>query len=411
MSLAHSNGSSAVTNPPGAATVAAAGSISASAFHPCLQGKRAAGSLLLDASGVHFGAAVGGLKIDLPLRGLQMRLGGNNDRLIFFSHPDQPDVTVYTPDHSVLRDPHLVHDRQLSAQLSAVRGKKHLGRLIGLSILAMLLGSLVALWLLKEPLVGLVAGLVPAEAEVALGDVVFGQVEATMRVIDDPNLQAEVDELVAPLLAVVPDTGYQFDFHVVDNPELNAFAIPGGHVVLHSGLLLEAETPEQVLGVLGHELAHVTERHSLRQMVSAAGLFVVVQMLLGDVSGIVAVVADGGLQLLTLGFSRDFEREADEVGWEYLTVAGIDPRGLTQFFEKLQAQQQEMLGEEGAEVQEALGFLSTHPATEERISKLRERWHPDLATTPIPPDRLTVIQDRLHQLLGGSEVSIQGGSE
>ncbi len=117
--------------------------------------------------------------------------------------------------------------------------------------------------------------------------------------------------------------------------------------------------------MLGHELAHVTERHSLRQMVGSAGLFVVVQALLGDASGLAAVLVDGSTELLNLSFSRDHELEADRAGWQYLLEAGIDPRGMIDFFETLEQ-------ETGDDMSGALSFLSTHPATGDRIETLHQ---------------------------------------
>jgi predicted Zn-dependent protease len=213
---------------------------------------------------------------------------------------------------------------------------------------------------------------VPPSLETRLGDLVFSQIEATGNLVEDPEVRSRVDRLVALLVAAVPERGYPLRFHVLKEPTVNAFALPGGHVVLHSGLVLRAERSEEVLGVLGHEIAHVTRRHSLRQMIKAAGTMVVVQALFGDAEGLVAVLADGGTRLLQLSYSRDFEREADDTGWQYLLNAGIDPRGLIEFFEKMRTDEQKKL-DAASEAAGALDFLSTHPASDERIERLRQK--------------------------------------
>ena len=164
------------------------------------------------------------------------------------------------------------------------------------------------------------------------------------------------------------------------DPVLNAFAVPGGKVVLHSGLILAAESPEEIAGVLAHEIAHVTRQHSMRQLVSTLGLYLLAQAFLGDMQGLMAVLLDNGSYLLTLKFSRDHESDADEVGLGYMRAAGIDPQGMVEMFRKLQAAHEEMNEEMSGEIEEATGaedlsmpdFLSTHPDTGERIEAMQK---------------------------------------
>src|SRR5690606_32430743 len=120
-----------------------------------------------------------------------------------------------------------------------------------------------------------------------------------------------------------------------------------------------AETPEEVAGVVAHEIAHVTEQHSMRQIISSTGLFLIIQAFLGDASGLLGALADNSYFLLNQKFSRDHEREADEKGMELLIAANIDPQGMISFFETLE--------EEHADMPSALNMISTHPATKERI--------------------------------------------
>lgn len=343
-----------------------------SAFHPDLPGGRGPGLLHVEATGLRFEpiAPGEGEPADpflLPLEDLTLKLGGAADRILFFSHPHRPEISVYTSDHNILEHPGIAGRPDLAAQVQAVRSKKTHGKLMtaaGLAALVLLVAGLVAL---KDPLVGLVARQVPAHVEVKIGEMFFDQIRTSMALLEDDELQSQLDGLVAPLLEAIPDTGYPFQFHLANDGTLNAFAVPGGHVVVHSGLVLEAESAEEVLGVLAHEIAHITRRHSLRQMISSAGVFVLVQTLFGDLTGIGALVADGGLQLLTLEFSRDHERDADSTGFEYLVEADIDPVGMISLFEKLQAQAEEAAG---TELPESLAILSTHPTSRERIERL-----------------------------------------
>jgi predicted Zn-dependent protease len=100
------------------------------------------------------------------------------------------------------------------------------------------------------------------------------------------------------------------------------------------------------------------------------GLFTLVQALFGDLTGVAATLTEGGAELLTLRFSRDFEREADDEGWSYLLAAGIDPSGMLSFFEKLRAQEEQ---DDTVNAQVYLSFLSTHPTTPERIERLSRK--------------------------------------
>lgn len=367
------------------------------AFHPEFPDGRAGGTIRVEAGRLRFEAqADAGRSAELPYPGLTMRLGGASDRLVFFSHPSLPEVSFYTSDHHILDHPHLASNADLAAQVAGVRGKKRAGQLVTASILAVIVLAVLGLIALKDPLVGFVADQVPPSVEVQLGDIFFGQIRMSVDIVEDKELTDELRTLVAPLLAAIPDIGYPFKFHLANDPTINAFAIPGGHVVVHTGLILKAESDEEVLGVLAHEIAHVTRRHSLRQVIGSAGLYVLVQTFFGDLTGLAAVVTDGGYRLLTLQFSRDAEREADDTGWDYLVAAHIDPRGMISFFEKLRDEQERLLGD-AAGVEKSLAFLSTHPTSEERIELLTAKLtqsYPDFEPQTFD---LAEFQERIRQ--------------
>ncbi len=159
--------------------------------------------------------------------------------------------------------------------------------------------------------------------------------------------------------------GVKWQVSVIDDAKtVNAFATPGGYLYVYSGLLLAADNPSEVAGVLSHEAGHVVARHSARQMVDAYGLQAVAALALGKNPGLASQLAAGiGGKGLMLANSRGDETEADEYGARYASAAGYDPRGLITFFEKLQTQ-------EGKSPQ-LLKFLSDHPATPDRISHLQ----------------------------------------
>ena len=380
-------------------------------FHPGMPKGRASGKLSISADSVHFEAD--SAQARLPLSGLQVKLGGASNRLIFFSHPTQPQWSIYTSDDSILRNPSLQSHDAVTEQIRKLRGEKRSARFLTAAVVLVIVSVLFGFYLLRDPLFEAVAQQVPASVEVALGELTFSQLKAGYSFVEAPELVNTLQALADPLLASVSEDRYTFQIHIVEDPTVNAFALPGGHVAVHTGLLLRADSPEEVAGVLAHEIAHVSRRHSLRQIISAVGLFTVVQAFFGDMTGIGAILADSGAHLLTLQFSRDFEREADDTGWGYLLETDINPRGMLSFFEKLHAEEKDLGAP--ASAQGYLSFLSTHPTTNERIERLQQKLR-DLEegsrSDPFGVD-FRAFQEALrrHESSSGEEGEEHNGSE
>ena len=126
------------------------------------------------------------------------------------------------------------------------------------------------------------------------------------------------------------------NFHVVDDPNtVNAFAIPGGDIYIYSGLLLQADTESEVVGVLGHEVAHVTERHIAERLVQTYGIQTLASVALGNNPGMLTQMLAGvAAQGYVLKYGRDQESEADRTGLKYTIDAGYDPQGMVTFFQQ-----------------------------------------------------------------------------
>jgi len=346
--------------------------VRATAQHPSLGGRTAAGTLRVNGDRLEFHAD--NVDVAFPLSGLKISAGGHNNEQLFFQHASQPDWFVSTSDQSiaaVLSE----HASDLRGQLAtAVKSKATSSRLLVLTtvFLGGILALLVVLFLLKSTLAGLAVNQIPLSWEQKLGDAVFESVKAQGKIVEDPESVAQVNAVTARLLATITNVDYGFKFHVIEAEELNAFAIPGGHVVVHTGLLKAVEKPEELAGVLAHEMAHVTQRHSLRNMVESAGLGLIVQTIFGDASGLLAIASGGSEFLLRQKFSRDTERDADDVGWNYLLAAKIEPRGMISFFEKLKKESEKNAAASAADG--GLNLMSTHPATPERIARLEAKW-------------------------------------
>ena len=347
------------------------------AFRSDLPGGRAAGKVFISATAVHFES--GPVHVELPTEGLKIELGGASNRLIFFSHPAHPAVTIHTSDLGILDHPVLTSSPELLVQRNKLRTTRRTGWALLFGVLGGIVAVMVGLFLARDSMVRMAARAVPVDWEIKAGDKLFDQIILTRRLVEDPEIAEQLKLITDPLLAGITDNRYPFKFHIVEDPTLNAFAMPGGNVVIHSGLLLAADSPEEVAGALGHEIAHVTQRHSIRGIISSAGLYLVLQVMLGDVTSLVAVLANNSAFLLDRKFSRDFEREADNHGWDYLLEANIRPDGMIQFFKKMQEEEQRIREKvkEATSIDvdpDALEVLSTHPATEERVNNLRAKW-------------------------------------
>lgn len=242
---------------------------------------------------------------------------------------------------------------------------------IGLLLLSPVV-LLVAFLARSDVVAGWLVDRIPPEQEARLGEMALAQARARMK-LDTTGPAAEAVRLIGERLTT--GTRHRYRWFVADRPEINAFAAPGGVVVVFRGLIQAAETPEELAGVIAHEVAHVELRHSLRAGVKGMGLRALLSLALGEVAG--GVLERAAAELTELRFSRDAEREADAEGVRRLAAAGLDPQGMIGFFERLEKQ-------EGTTMP---ALLSTHPATAERLERLRReaaaaRHDP----TPLPVD-------------------------
>jgi predicted Zn-dependent protease len=207
-----------------------------------------------------------------------------------------------------------------------------------------------------------------AQAE-SIGQQVHAELEKQgVRYVRDTTVNSYVESVARRIfeLAKKDRPGVNYHVHVIDDPKTaNAFATPGGHIYVHSGLLLTASNEAELAGVLGHETGHVTGRHVERAMVNAFGLQALAQLALGQNPSAAAEMAAGlaGTGLLR-AHSRSEEIEADEYGARYTAAVGYDPNALITFFQKLQQNE--------GRSSRVMGWLSTHPVTSERISNLRQ---------------------------------------
>jgi beta-barrel assembly-enhancing protease len=194
--------------------------------------------------------------------------------------------------------------------------------------------------------------------------------------LDDPEVEEYLNRIGARLAAASPNPQQTLHFFAVRDNTLNAFALPGGYIGVHTGLILASESESELASVLGHEIAHVTQRH-IAQLVgrqSQAGMVMLASILVAilaarsnsEVSEAALAAGQAGALQSQLGYTRDLEREADRVGLQTLEGAGFDVRGMPGFFERLQR---------AGRVYEnnAPAYLRTHPLTTARIADMENR--------------------------------------
>mgnify|MGYP000874245603 CR=1 FL=1 len=182
---------------------------------------------------------------------------------------------------------------------------------------------------------------------------------------DYPLAYKKLEQITSAILAsptLLHKDEFPWEVYIIDNDTvLNAFCTPGGYIYVYTGLIKFLESEDQLAGVLGHEIAHADLRHSTEQMTKNYGVRILIRVFTGDDS----VLGDVAGNLVSLGFSRKDETEADMQSVQYLMDTKYDPRGVARFFEKME-DRGESLG--------PLVFLSTHPNPENRVEKIYEKW-------------------------------------
>ncbi|WP_424972173.1 M48 family metallopeptidase [Dinoroseobacter sp. S76] len=235
-------------------------------------------------------------------------------------------------------------------------------------LILFVLGGLVGGWLVYTValtvLVNIAVALTPAPLIKAMDRSTLAALDATLGEPTELSAaqQAGAREIFEDLRAVVPDRdiaeALRLEFRDLPGLGPNALALPGGTVVLTDALTSQFDE-DVVAAVLGHEMAHVMEKHALKRLYRSLGIYVMVALIAGETGPLLEDVLLEGNVLLSLSFSREQESEADQVGLQLADAAGYDPAGLKEFFEAL-----------AAEVGDGGGWFSTHPGNQDRIEDI-----------------------------------------
>ncbi len=212
--------------------------------------------------------------------------------------------------------------------------------------------------------------------EKQIGQKVMNEIRQDPSFLDDPEVTTYLNQVGGRLAAACPDPGYGFIFFAMKDPTINAFATYGGYVGVNTGLLLAAQSESELAGVLAHELSHVTQHHLARGITTSKQQSIAAMVAMGlallaarnnpQVAGGAMAATQAAAVQSQLAYSRDYEREADRIGFQTLQKAGFDPRAMGEFFSRLA---------KATRVYEnnAPAYLRTHPLTTERIADMENR--------------------------------------
>lgn len=301
--------------------------------------------------------------VSFPLEHTKIWLGGTANRTVFIKHPDHPSITLHTVDKSFFKEGYhesFSDDHSINDAAHFYRRHRR-GFIAGIFLASFVIcSSFYFLVLDRSFVVSIIVNSIPYQLEQSLGAMIFDGY-TTDSLLDEGDAAYDDLELLMKPVMMVAKRRIPFEVTVkISNDEtINAFAMPGGFVVLHKGLIKKATSANEVLAVLAHELAHVEKRHSLQQMVGDLGTAVILSSLFGDFQGISGFITTQGSDLISVSYSRDYEMESDLIAIDYLVEAKINPEGVISFFERI-SNKNDML-----EIPE---FMSTHPLTEERIN-------------------------------------------
>jgi predicted Zn-dependent protease len=245
------------------------------------------------------------------------------------------------------------------------------------------------------------------EKEIALGRQLAQEVEKQSKLVDDPVIGEYVNR-VGQNLVRNSDAKVPFTIKVVDNDEVNAFALPGGFFFVNSGLIGLAENEAELAGVMAHEIAHVTARHGTRQASRAQitnWASIPLIFIGGGIGYAVQQAAGLAIPLTFLKFSRGFEEEADFLGVQYLYKTGYDPNAMVTFFERIQAKEKKKPGTLSK-------AFSSHPPTGDRIKKTQkaiQEFLPTRAEYAVTTNEFDQVKQRLAKLHGVKKQSEDPG--
>lgn len=215
-------------------------------------------------------------------------------------------------------------------------------------------------WILP-PLMNIMVEKFPVTWEEKIGKSFISQISKGFGVCEDERLNTQIDKIKDRLGATLDSSKYKYNITIVNDSLVNAFALPGGEIILFRGLIEKSNRPEEVAGVVAHEIQHIEQRHFTKILIKELSIGIFLGLMIGD-SQVVGTALNYANMLRSLAYKRSEESSSDAEGMKMLIKAGIDPKGMVDFFE--------IMKKEYDGTTEVSEYLSTHPNTENRIEKL-----------------------------------------
>ena len=339
-------------------------SIEGGVFHSELPNKRASATFDIDFDRETITAvANGGREFTLDLDEVRLELAGATGKMLFI-RSTKDETIFFSEDATLLK---ALGETSLRSDVEKVVADRNKSNQQGWMLWgALFVGVVVValgLFASVQAISGRLVGFIPIEVDVTLGEFVGESMdkegpEVTEAVVVQP-VQKMVDKLTANI-----EEEWNFDVHVIDADIQNAYALPGGYIVVYTGLIEDTERPEQLAGVLAHEISHVTQRHGMSRILEAAGVAIMVDLVLGNMEGIIAFGAEIFSASAVNAYSRDAETDADVEGLKRMVDAGIDPTGMVEFFQIMEQEEDEL-------TEMIPLWMRSHPEHEERIVVLQ----------------------------------------
>jgi len=343
---------------------------------------RAGAEIVLTAAGVS-ARVPDGRSFDIPYRECRVEIGGYNGRMVFCRDSIRT-LTIFCDDRKFPGELATASsgrlDEQLGDALKRVRSQSRRGTLIGVVSLAAILVLIVGGYFGVRYGAQAAVHSLPISVDRQLGKTAFSSMDLGGPEVTDKVVVAAIQKMVDQLKPHAAIEGFDFEIHVVDSEELNAFCLPGGVIVVYTGLISGAENPDQVAAVIGHEMSHATLRHGLERTSQSLGVWAAVSLLIGDSTGLIAGGADLFQVAVVNSYSREQEDAADKEGVRMLHAAGIDPSSMAKFFA--------IMEQEHGDAPKLFAWISTHPQHADRIASVTATVDalPDRQYTPLDID-------------------------
>lgn len=328
-------------------------------------GKRQRATLLIDGEGI-----TANEKRHIPWRGVALKRDGADGAVLVVGKKD----TVGSEDPQFLRAIESAAGNDIDKQLSKLQGlptgfsgSQFIGCLVFFGLMAFMIMSIPGCY---RASVDKAVDQLPYSFDEDLGETAQEGMEDG-DVVEDEVVQDAIEAMVERLSPQfegtdVPSDDVTWVVRVVENDVTNAYALPGGYITVYTGLIKDAESADMVAGVIGHEMAHVMQRHGFKRIANQVGIFAGVRLILGDAGGLLGLAGQVAALAAQSDFSQDQETEADKLGTEAMVRAGLDPEALGQFFALLKEKYGDQIPPNFA------WLMSSHPTHDSRTDAIAE---------------------------------------